>query len=88
MPFLCAHWSFMWVYDDILIKVISHSVGTVIKNILYLNPVDWAKPLRKTDRSVFSCPRPTIAKLSVKISKVKLKEEFNITLAFLPIVKQ
>lgn len=23
----------MWRYDDILIKVISHSVGTVIKNI-------------------------------------------------------
>lgn len=23
----------MWFYDDILIKAISHSVGTVIKNI-------------------------------------------------------
>ena len=23
----------MWLYDDILIKAISHSVGTVIKNI-------------------------------------------------------
>ncbi len=33
MTFLCAHWSFMWFYDDILIKAISHSVGTVIKNI-------------------------------------------------------
>lgn len=33
MSFLCAHWSFMWFYDDILIKAISHSVGTVIKNI-------------------------------------------------------
>lgn len=34
MPFLCAHLSFMWFYDDILIKVISLGVGTVIKNIL------------------------------------------------------
>lgn len=31
--FLCAHWSFMWFYDDILIKAICHGVGTVIKNI-------------------------------------------------------
>jgi len=33
MTFLCSHWSFMWLYDDILIKAISHRVGTVIKNI-------------------------------------------------------
>ena len=32
MTFLWPHWSFMWFYDDILIKAISHSVGTVIKN--------------------------------------------------------
>lgn len=30
--FLCADWSFMSLYDDILIKVISHNVGTVIRH--------------------------------------------------------
>lgn len=31
--FLCAHWSFMWFYDDILIKAMRHGAGMVIKNI-------------------------------------------------------
>lgn len=33
MTFLCAHWSFMWFYDDILNKAIRHIAGTSIKNI-------------------------------------------------------
>lgn len=56
MTFLCAHWSFMWFYDDILIKAISHRVGTVIKNIptpsgVVTSLLQYTKKERKMRRS-------------------------------------
>lgn len=79
MTILCVHWSFMWFYDDILIKAISHSVGNVIK--LYLHPGERSRLFfnkwEDEERNVRRCKKDWIKLkfVSVKLGEVTVRHE-------------